>query len=72
MHTHVHWWLGAAFDQKKLQLTRRQPVLGVTYNLVDMVLEIKAERKTELIGEMEAIVENDLLTRDPWGSSKEN
>ena len=65
---HVHWWLGAAFDPKKLQLTRSPTVLGVTYNLVDMVLEIKAERKTELIGEMEAIVENDLL--DPGSAGK--
>ena len=59
---------GAPFDQKKLQLTRSPTVLGVTYNLVDMVLEIKAERKTELIGEMEAIVENGLL--DPGSAGK--
>ena len=32
------------------------------------MLEIKAERKTELIGEMEAIVENGLL--DPGSAGK--
>ena len=64
----VHWWLGAAFDQKKLQLTRQPVVLGVTYNLVEMVLEIKEDRKKELIEEMEAFIKNDLL--DPGSAGK--
>ena len=64
----VHWWLGAAFDQKKLQLTRMPVILGVTYNLIEMVLEIKEDRKTELIEEIDAIVKNDLL--DPGSAGK--
>jgi len=27
----VHWWLGAHYDQKKLQLSRSPTILGVTY-----------------------------------------
>ena len=65
---HVHWWLGAAFDQKKLQLTRSPVVLGVTYNLVEMVLEIKADRKKELISEIDGILESDML--DPGLAGK--
>ena len=65
---HVHWWLGAGFDQKKLQLTRSPVILGVTYNLVEMVLEIKADRKLELISEIDSIMENDLL--DPGSAGK--
>ena len=64
----VHWWLGAAFDQKKLQLTRQPVVLGVTYNLVDMVLEIKEDRKKELLEEMTSVLKNDLL--DPGSAGK--
>ena len=64
----VHWWLGAAFDQKKLQLTRQPVVLGVTYNLVDMVLEIKEDRKKELLEEMASVLKNDLL--DPGSAGK--
>ena len=43
----VHWWLGAHYDQKKLQLSRSPTILGVTYDLEQMVLLIK-ERKSEL------------------------
>jgi hypothetical protein len=34
----VHWWLGAQFDQKKLQLCKDPTILGVTYDLVSMEL----------------------------------
>ena len=37
----VHWWLGAHYDQKKLQLSRSPTILGVTYELEKMVLLIK-------------------------------
>ena len=47
----IHWLLGAAFDPKKLQLTDKPVILGVTYNLSDWVLEIKANRREELIDE---------------------
>ena len=45
----VHWLLGAQFDAKKLQKTAAPVILGVTYNLEQMILEIKKERKQELI-----------------------
>lgn len=45
----VHWMLGAAFDQKKLQITSQLVILGVTYNLEDWVLEIKADRREDLV-----------------------
>ena len=33
----VHFWLGAQFEAKKLQLARDPTILGVTYNLSEMV-----------------------------------
>lgn len=44
----VHFWLGAKFDQKKLQLSSTPTILGVTYNLEKLQLEIKPERKDEI------------------------
>ena len=64
----VHWWLGAQFDKKKLQLTRKPVILGVTYNLEDWLLEIKAERKTDLVEEIDQILKTGLL--DPGSAGK--
>ena len=61
----VHFWLGAQFDQKKLQLST---ILGVTYNLELMQLEIKADRKEELSSEIDAILASGLL--DPGSAGK--
>ena len=52
----VHWWLGAQFDEKKLQLCQDPTVLGVTYDLVGMELKIKQARKVELLDEIESLV----------------
>ena len=41
----VHRRLGAWFDVNKLQLSLQPTILGVTYNLEEMVLEIKKDRK---------------------------
>lgn len=57
----VHWWLGAAFDRKKLQLTRTPTILGVTYNLEGWLLEIKSDRKEELVDEISGILKADML-----------
>ena len=65
---HVHFWLGAKFDQKKLQLSTEPTILGVTYNLDQMQLEIKAERREEITHEIEAIVKAGLL--DPGSAGK--
>ena len=43
-----HHILGAQFEEKKLQLSSSPVILGVTYNLDEMVLEIKKSRKEEL------------------------
>ena len=64
----VHKWLGAHFDQKKLQLSEAPTILGVTYNLSDMVLEIKESRRKELVEELEAIVDSKML--DPGSAGK--
>ena len=64
----VHWWLGAHFDQKKLQLARDPTILGVTYNLIEMTLEIKESRKKDLLEEMDSILESKLL--DPGTAGK--
>lgn len=64
----VHWWLGAKFDQKKLQLSSEPTILGVTYNLRDMQLEIKADRKKDLLDEIDSILHVGLL--DPGSAGK--
>ena len=64
----LHWWLGAHYDQKKLQLSRDPTILGVTYDLERMVLLIKPSRKTELLEEIDQIMETGLL--DPGSAGK--
>ena len=64
----VHTWLGARYDQKKLQLSEAPTILGVTYNLKDMQLEIKADRKEDLSGEIRSILDNNVL--DPGTAGK--
>ena len=64
----VHWWLGAHYDRKKLQLSRCPTILGVTYDLQDMVLLIKESRKVELLDEIDRILETNVL--DPGSAGK--
>ena len=40
----IHYILGAQLEEKNLQLSLSPVILGVTYNLEDMVLEIKKSR----------------------------
>ena len=58
----VHVWLGAKFDQKKLQCSKEPTILGVTYDLVAMQLLIKQDRKDELADEIIAILNCGVLT----------
>ena len=64
----VHFWLGAQFDQKKLQLSRSPVILGVTYDLSSMTLQIKDDRRRDLIEEMDQILASGLL--DPGSAGK--
>ena len=64
----VHTWLGAQFDQKKLQLSSSPTILGVTYNLDLMQLEIKRERRDDLLEEMDSVLHSGLL--DPGSAGK--
>ena len=57
----VHWWLGAKFDPKKLQLCTDPTILGVTYDLDKMVLQIKGSRKEELLCEIDSIMQSGVL-----------
>ena len=57
----VHWWLGAQFDPKKLQMCSDPTILGVTYDLKNMLLKIKPSRKTEILEEIDAILDSHLL-----------
>ena len=66
----VHTWLGARFDQKKLQLSEAPTILGVTYNLTEMQLEIKSDRKSDLISEINSILESGLLDPGHAGELK--
>ena len=38
----VHWWLGARFDQQKLQLWSDPTILGVTYDLDQDLLKSRS------------------------------
>ena len=58
----VHWWLGAKFDPKKLQLCEDPTILGVTYNLKAMCLKIKPSRKEELLDEIKSIISSEILS----------
>ena len=64
----VHTWLGAHFDQKKLQLSSSPTILGVTYNLSEMQLEIKPDRRSDLTAEIQGILSSDVL--DPGTAGK--
>jgi len=64
----VHTWLGAQFDQKKLQLSSSPTILGVTYNLELMQLEIKKERREDLLDEIDSVLKSGLL--DPRSAGK--
>eukprot|EP00435_Cladocopium_sp_Y103_P055182 s631_g18.t1 len=57
----VHWWLGARFDPKKLQMCSDPTILGVTYDLKTMHLKIKPARKEELLEEIDAILESQVF-----------
>ena len=58
----VHWWLGARFDQQKLQLCPDSTILGVTYDLEQYLLKIKKSRKKELFDEISMILEHEELS----------
>lgn len=66
----VHWLLGAKFDTKKLQLCSKPTILGVTYNLDDWLLEIKADRRQELLDEIESILNSNCLEPGHAGKVK--
>ena len=58
----MHWWLGARFDQQKLQLCSDPTILGVTYDLEQYLLKIKKSRKKELFDEISMILEHEELS----------
>ena len=64
----LHFLLGAQFEEKKLQLSSSPVILGVTYNLDLMVLEIKKERKEELLESIDGILSAGSL--DPFTAGK--
>ncbi len=66
----VHWWLGARFDSKKLQLSLQPTILGVTYNLKDLVLEIKEDRRKDLLDEIDLIMKLGVLEPGAAGKLK--
>ena len=65
----VHWWLGARFDQQKLQLCSDPTILilGVTYDLEQYLLKIKKSREKELFDEISMILEHEELSSGQAG-----
>ena len=66
----VHWWLGAQFDVKKLQLCSKPTILGVTYNLDEWILEIKPDRRRDLLEEIDSILSANVLEPGHAGKLK--
>ena len=66
----VHFYLGAHFDQKKLQLAYDPTILAVTYDLENTKLLIKESRKKELIEELTSIRDTKLLSPGQAGKLK--
>ena len=64
----IHFLLGALFDEKKLQLSLSPVILGVTFNLEQLVLEIKEQRKQELLETIDSVLESGVL--DPGLAGK--
>ena len=61
----VHFWLGAKFGQKKLQLSCAPTILGVTWK---NAARDQARKKEELVTEIDAILKSGLL--DPGSAGK--
>ena len=66
----VHVWLGAKFDVEKTQCARMLDILGVTYDLANMRILIKAARKQELISEINSILDANVLEPGHAGKLK--
>ena len=66
----VHFWLGAQFDAKKLQLGQEVDILGITYDLINFILKIKDSRKAEIVDEIRSIVELGFLEPGRAGKLK--
>jgi hypothetical protein len=66
----AHTWLGAKFDESKLQLGAVVDILGVTYDLDRLLLLIKESRKEDLVAEISGILEAGLLEPGHAGKLK--
>ncbi|MEE3326727.1 MAG: hypothetical protein VX252_05305 [Myxococcota bacterium] len=58
----LHRIAGCDYDNEKRYVGRHPTILGVTYDLVAMLLQIKESRKEELIGIIEGIKRSERLT----------
>ena len=58
----MHRILGCDFAEKKHRIGRTPTILGVTHNYREMKVEIKAERKAELVEEILGILRREFLT----------
>ena len=66
----MHQWLGAMYDQKKLQLGQLVDILGITYDFSELILRIKEGRKEELLEEIKSILVSGLLEPGHAGKLK--
>ena len=66
----VHTWLASKFDTKKLQQGPVVDILGVTYDLVNMRLQIKTYRKAEISEDIGSILKADELEPGHAGKLK--
>ena len=56
-----HWMLGVEFDTKKVQSGQVVKILGVRYNLKELLVDIDEERRMELIEDIIRVLKLDLL-----------
>ena len=76
----LHTWLGAKFEDSdllpgaapkdKLQQGPEVDILGVTYDLVNMILKVKASRKVEINEEIDSILSSNTLEPGRAGKLK--
>ena len=64
----VHKRLGAKFDDAKCQKGEKVEILGVEYDLNDMMLRIKPKRKEEIVTWIDKILKEEKL--DPGEAGK--
>ena len=58
----VHRWLGILFEDKKLQLGTKVEILGILYDLEELVLRVKEKRRLSLLEDIDRFLSEDCMS----------